>query len=106
MVSCASSEQAMTIAKSLIDDKLVACAQISGPMTSLYTWNNELETSSEVMMHLKSSMDCWGKIEAQIKRMHTYEVPEILAIEIDKISPSYERWLNSVLVPFNGEGLN
>ena len=106
MVSCSSSEEAMNIAKTLIDKKLVACAQMSSPITSVYTWKNKLETSQEFMLQLKTLNQYWGEVEKEVRSMHSYEVPEIIAIEVDRVSSSYEEWLNSVLMPINGEGVN
>lgn len=89
--------EAKKLAKHLLEEKLVACAQIRAEMTSIYEWKGKIETSQEVALHLKTFQRHYPIIEKAIKDHHSYDVPEIIAIEIDNISDEYLVWMNSVL---------
>lgn len=93
VTACASQEEAIRIAKALVQEKLVACAQIHSDMTSVYRWNGQLETSKEVPLHLKTINDHWEEVKRVITSMHSYEVPEIIATPIIEISIEYQKWL-------------
>jgi len=81
------------IAKSLIDKRLVACAQIAGPMKSVYRWKGKIENAKEWVCVIKTRKTLYKKVETAIKKIHPYEVPEIIAIPIIKGSKDYLKWL-------------
>ena len=93
VTACASHKEALEIANTLVKEKLVACAQIQSEMTSIYEWDGKTETSIEVPLHLKTTSEYWGAVKSRITLMHSYEVPEIIAIPIVDISEQYEHWL-------------
>lgn len=90
--TCSTSEEAHNIAKHLIQNKLAACCQISGPITSYYNWKNNLETSIEYKLIIKSTKKNFAKIEALIKTLHGYEIPEITTSDIEEASLDYTAW--------------
>jgi periplasmic divalent cation tolerance protein len=91
-------KDAEIIAGVLIDRKLAGCIQIVGPITSIYRWKGQVETAEEWQCMIKSRQDLYEEIEKAIKSMHSYEVPEIIALPIHKISRDYRDWLNDALI--------
>jgi len=75
---------------------LVACASIGGEVESRYRWKGKLETAAEVPLTLKALRANWEAIEAEIRRLHSYEVPEILMIAVEAGSAAYLAWLGEV----------
>ena len=92
-----SEEQAKKIADFLVETKLAACVQIVGPITSIYRWKGKVENAQEWLCLIKIREDYFGKVEATIKKMHSYETPEIIAVPILKGSKEYLNWLDDEL---------
>jgi periplasmic divalent cation tolerance protein len=86
-------EELEAIAERLLADQLAACCQIVGPHTSLYRWQGKIEKATEWMCLIKTRRDLYAAVETTIKVLHSYEVPEIIATEIDLGNESYLRWL-------------
>ena len=91
-----SKEMAEKIAASVVEQRLAACVQISNCM-SMYRWHGEVERTKEFVCVMKSRMDLYPELERVIRKMHTYEVPEILATEIKAGSSDYLAWLDQEL---------
>jgi len=87
-------EQARKIARHLVEQKLAACVQISGPMESTYRWKGNVETANEWLCVIKTRPSLFKKVEAAIKKLHPYETPEIIAVPITKGSREYLNWLD------------
>jgi periplasmic divalent cation tolerance protein len=87
-------EQAQKIAKFLVEQKLAACVQISGPIESTYRWKGKVETASEWLCLIKTRASLFKKVETAIKKLHPYETPEIIAVPIVKGSRKYLNWLD------------
>jgi periplasmic divalent cation tolerance protein len=81
------------IAKSLLEKRLAACAQIIGPMTSYFHWQGKLDSAQEYLCLIKSRDDLFQELEAAIINIHPYEVPEIVATPITKGGKDYLNWL-------------
>jgi periplasmic divalent cation tolerance protein len=90
-------QQAHAIAQYLVEAKLAACVQITGPITSIYRWNDKVENTQEWLCLIKTREDFYDKVEAAIKSQHPYETPEIIAVPIVKGSKEYLNWLDSEL---------
>ena len=88
-------EEAQKIAHYLVEQKLAACAQITGPIESTYRWKGKVETAGEWLCLIKTRESLFGKVEAAIKKLHPYETPEIIAVPIVKGSKEYLAWLNN-----------
>ena len=86
-------EDAATIARALVDERLAACVQVLGPVTSTYRWKGEIETAEEWQCWAKTRRELYEPLEQSIRRLHPYEVPEILATAILAGSASYLAWL-------------
>jgi uncharacterized protein involved in tolerance to divalent cations len=85
------------VARALVEERLAACVQILGPITSTYRWKGAIETSEEWQCWAKTRRDLYEKIEQAIRRLHSYEVPEIIAVPILAGSESYLKWLDEEL---------
>ena len=86
-------EDAERIAALLLERRLVACAQISTPITSVYRWRGEVTTASELVLSLKTLPQHYALIEEVLLQEHPYETPEIIAQEIPFVSNAYSDWV-------------
>jgi periplasmic divalent cation tolerance protein len=91
-------EEAEKIAQYLVEQKLAACVQITGPIASTYRWKGKVENAQEWLCVIKTREDLYDKVEKSIKKLHSYETPEIIAVPILKGSSEYLSWLDDVLV--------
>jgi periplasmic divalent cation tolerance protein len=87
-------EDAERIARALVEERLAACVQVTGPITSTYRWQGKIETAQEWQCWAKSRHSLYAKIEQAIRKLHPYEVPEILAMPIVAGSADYLAWLD------------
>ena len=85
------------IAKNLVEKRIAACVQIIGPLTSYFQWQGKLDSAQEYLCLIKSRADLFPALEAEIKSMHPYEIPEILATPITNGGKEYLNWLASEL---------
>jgi periplasmic divalent cation tolerance protein len=81
------------IARALVEQRLAACVQVSGPITSSYWWNGKIESSTEWLCTAKTIHILYPDIEQAIRVLHPYNEPEILAIPVIGVSQSYLKWL-------------
>jgi len=86
-------EEAENIAKRLVEKRLVSCAQILGPIKSIYWWKGNMEEAEEWMIFFKTKMELFKDVESSIKEIHSYEVPEIIAVPITGGSKDYFSWI-------------
>jgi len=98
MVTTASKQEAEKIAQRLLNERLIACANIIGPFSSLFHWSGKTERAEEYLMLLKSRKDLFEKLVETVKALHSYEVPEILVFPIVDGSKTYLDWLGSCLL--------
>jgi periplasmic divalent cation tolerance protein len=100
VTTTAKQEDAERIAQALVERRLAACVQIVGPVTSVYRWQEKIETAQEWQCHIKSRGEHFATIEAAIRSLHPYEVPEIIALPIHAGSAPYLAWIDAeVLTP-------
>ncbi len=88
-----SQAEAERIAAELVARRLAACVQTSGPITSTYRWQGRVETSTEWICVVKCLRSDFARVEAAIRELHSYEVPEILGFEAAEASAAYAAWL-------------
>ena len=84
---------AQAISNKLVEERLAACVQVLGPITSTYWWQGKIETSQEWLCIIKSKKSLYKQIEDTIKSIHHYDVPEIIAVPITMGSKDYFNWL-------------
>ncbi len=81
------------LARALVEERLAACVQVRGPIQSTYRWKGQIETAEEWQCVAKSRADLFDRVDRAIRRLHPYEVPEILALPIAAASQSYLSWM-------------
>jgi len=97
LVTTASKLEAEKIAQRLLKQRLIACANIIGPVSSLFHWSGKMEKAEEYLIFMKSRRDLFDKLAETVKALHSYEVPEILVLPIVGGSKAYLDWLGSCL---------
>ena len=93
-----SQEVALEIARALIERKLAACVNVLAECTSVYRWQGKLETAREVPLLIKTRAAIYDEVEAAIRSLHPYELPEIVAVPVERGLPGYLEWVNSETV--------
>lgn len=89
--------EAQKIVQSLLEKRLIACANVYGPVESHYWWQSKIEKAKEILVLMKSKQNLVPKLAQAVKEIHSYEVPEILAVPIVQGYQPYLKWLNSTL---------
>ena len=89
-----SETEAEKIATHLVDKRLAACCNIISGLRSIYRWQNRIESDDEVLLIIKSEEKRYREIEQCILEMHSYEVPEILAVPVSRGSQPYLNWIS------------
>ncbi len=88
---------AQAIARALVEKRLAACVQVLGPVTSTYWWEGKIETNHEWQCWIKTRRDLYEQIEQAIRKLHSYAVPEIVAVPIVAGSESFLAWIDDEL---------
>lgn len=90
--TCDSKEEANKIAKTLIKKNLAACIQMSR-VQSLYMWKKEVCNDEEILLSIKTKKENFKKIKSKIKELHSYDVPEIIGLDISDVSKEYKKFI-------------
>ena len=93
LITVASREEADRIARRLVEDRLAACATIVPQVRSFFMWEQKLSQEDEVLLLVKSSRVRFVQLVAAVKRLHSYSVPEIIALPVVMGSADYLRWV-------------
>ncbi len=91
--TAASREEAAAVGRHLVQHGLAACVQIDGPIQSIYRWQNQIEQAEEWRCVIKTVSDRYSAVEEAILRIHSYDVPQIIAVRADHVSAMYGDWL-------------
>lgn len=83
------------IARLLLDERLIACAQLSGPITSYYRWDGKINQATEFTLTLKTTLSLHERVEERLKEVHPYELPEIIAQVVSEGSNEYQEWVGN-----------
>ena len=92
-------ERARAAARTLVEEKLAACANLIPGVESIYRWQGAVETNAEVMVVLKTTIGRYPMLENRIRALHSYEVPEIVALRVADGLPAYLRWVEANSIP-------
>lgn len=95
-ITTANEEEAAKIARALVETKLAACVNIVKNIRSIYTWQDKVEDETEALMIVKTQKKHFGALSAKVKELHSYSVPEIIALPIIEGSGDYLKWLREV----------
>ena len=98
LVSCANDREARRIARAIVEARLAACVNIlPGAATSMYRWKGKVESAREKLLVIKTSRERLAKLQAAVERLHSYDVPEFIALPIVAGSKKYLAWLGDAL---------
>lgn len=99
VVQCACPDEttALRLARTLVEERLAACAQLL-PCGSVFRWNGKVQEESEILLLLKTSAARWEALEARLRALHPYELPEIIALPILAGSADYLGWIDAETV--------
>ena len=100
--TCADEAEAEKVARALVDRHLAACVNVLPAVRSFYRWQGKIESSAECLLVVKTSRALFSSIRAVLESVHSYELPELIALPIVEGSPTYLAWLDSSL---GGTGL-
>lgn len=96
-VTTANKAEAEKISQALLEENLIACANIINPVTSFFHWKGSVDCAEECLVVMKSRRDLFSGLAAKVKVLHSYEVPEILALPIVEGSAEYLGWMFETL---------
>jgi periplasmic divalent cation tolerance protein len=97
LTTCDSEKQGAQLARHLVEHRLAACVNILPKGRSIYRWQDKIEDAGEWVLLIKSRRDLFAALRAEIRRVHTYEIPEVIAIPIVDGSEAYLGWLDGQL---------
>jgi len=86
-------EAAHRLGGRLVEERLAACAQVVGPVSSVYWWQGEVETAAEWYCHLKTTVGRVSALMSRIRELHPYETPEIIAVPVAEGDQEYLNWI-------------
>jgi periplasmic divalent cation tolerance protein len=95
MTTVASADEAVTLIKTLLERRLIACGQIIPGVRSLYRWNGKIADESEVIVYLKTRAARLDSLEVAFAELHPYKVPELLALPVTAGLAKYLSWINA-----------
>lgn len=90
---------AAAIVRTLVEERLVACANILSPMNSIYRWQGKIEEDMEEQVMLKTTTDRVAALAARLQALHPYKLPELLVINVNAGSEAYLRWIQDETRP-------
>ncbi len=96
-VTASSEPEAFRIAETAVQDKLAACANVGSKVTSMYWWEGVVQSSDEYVVMLKTTKDKFAQLEHMIKKMHSYENPCIIMLDIKDGSKEFLNWISETV---------
>ncbi|NLE64438.1 MAG: divalent-cation tolerance protein CutA [Elusimicrobia bacterium] len=99
LVTAKDVREAKRISRLIVEKKLAACCNILSGVRSIYRWEGKVCEGREALLVIKTRRELFRPLEKEIRRVHSYRVPEIIALPLEKGSPAYLDWLSSVTRP-------
>jgi periplasmic divalent cation tolerance protein len=97
LTTTSNADEAALIARTLVEERLAACASLIPAVESVYHWEGQIETSTEALLLLKTSPDQLAALESRLRELHSYQVPEFLVLDVESGSHPYLEWLHASL---------
>jgi periplasmic divalent cation tolerance protein len=97
LTTAASPEEASRLGRTLVEERLVACATLVPAVQSIYRWEGQIETAPETLLLLKTGPDQLAALEARLHELHSYQTPEFLVLAVESGSHPYLEWLQANL---------
>ena len=98
MMTASSREEASRLAEMLVGARLAACVQIMPEMESVYRWKGKVQREPEVLLLAKTIQACFAELEREVRALHSYETPEIIAVPVTAASSPYLTWLTETVM--------
>ena len=95
LCTCPDPGSARTIADALINKGLAACVNILPGLTSVYRWQNKIDSAQEHLLLIKTRQDRYAEVETVIGQIHPYELPEVIAVSVEQGLPEYLQWIDT-----------
>ncbi|MEZ5400833.1 MAG: divalent-cation tolerance protein CutA [Bryobacteraceae bacterium] len=92
--SCGSKEEGARLARQLVEQRLAACVSILEGVTSVYRWQGAIEEAAEVLLVIKTRRELFEQLREELRAMHSYQTPEVLAMPVVDGLPAYLDWLD------------
>lgn len=97
LCTCPEGEAAAELAHRLVEERLAACVNILPGLTSVYPWQGAIETGRENLLLIKTEKAAYPLLETRLRALHPYELPEIIAVPIERGLPEYLQWISQWL---------
>ncbi len=97
LTTCASPGEATRLARTLVEERLAACATLIPAVQSFYHWEGQIETTTETLLLLKTGPEQLAALEARLLALHSYQTPEFLVLGVEGVSHPYLDWLTASL---------
>lgn len=94
LTTCGSQEEGAKIAHHLVENRLAACVNVIPQISSTYRWEGKVETAQEWLLLVKTTAEKFAEVRDAIRSLHSYQLPECVAIAIDDGSPAYLKWID------------
>ena len=99
LIAAANAAEASNLAETLVGERLAACVQILQPMSSVFRWKGAVQHQNEILLIAKTKRFKFEELERQVRVLHSYETPEIIALPVTAVSLPYLKWLSASLDP-------
>jgi periplasmic divalent cation tolerance protein len=100
LVTCGSAKEARRIARAVVQQRMAACTNIvTTPVHSIYRWKGKVESAEEFLLVIKTTQGRFAELKAAVKRLHSYDVPEIIALPIAAGGTNYLNWISESVKP-------
>ena len=95
--TAASADEAEKIARALVNERLAACVNVIPSVRSFYRWQGKIEDSAEFLLVIKSSRELFDALRVSLEKLHSYEVPEVVAMPVVDGARNYLNWMDGEL---------
>jgi periplasmic divalent cation tolerance protein len=99
LTTAATPEEANLLARTLVEERLAACATLIPAVQSIYHWEGRVESTTETLLLLKTGPDQLAALESRLRQLHSYQTPEFLVLGVEAASQAYLDWLQAALRP-------
>ncbi|MGA2535775.1 MAG: divalent-cation tolerance protein CutA [Terracidiphilus sp.] len=97
LTTAGNAEEASRLGRTLVEERLAACATVIPAVESIYHWQGRIESAAETMLLLKTGADQLAALEARLHELHSYQTPEFLVLGVEAVSRAYFEWLRASL---------
>ena len=94
LITAPNADEAARLAETIVSERLAACVNVVGGVTSIYRWQGEVTRDNETLMIVKTTADRYDELERRIKELHSYTTPEVIALKIERGAADYLHWLS------------